>query len=68
MKEKIIAITLVLILIVSFSGCLGPEPVQNITKDDKIDSKEKASDKTAEVSDDLEGLSGSLKDLDDELG
>lgn len=61
MKNKIIAIVLVLILIVSFSGCLGP-PATTEETDEKIKSKEEAADKTAEVGDDLEGLGGSLKD------
>ncbi|MBU2100267.1 hypothetical protein KKG83_03570 [Candidatus Micrarchaeota archaeon] len=64
--KKIIAIALVLILIVGFTGCFQEPPKEEITK--KIESDKEASDKKAEVSEDLDALGDSLKELDDELG
>ncbi len=63
MKKIIIGI-LILVLIVSFSGCFEQTPEAK----EKITSKEEASKTTVEISEDLDGLSGSLKELDDELG
>jgi uncharacterized lipoprotein YehR (DUF1307 family) len=66
--KKVIAGFLVLILIVSFSGCFERATPKEEKKEEKIESKEEASKTTAEVSEDIEGLSGSLKKLDEELG
>ncbi len=67
--KKVIAVFLILVLIVSLTGCFQDPTPPPIEKDDeKIKSDEDASDKTAEIGDDLEGLSGTLKDLDDDLG
>lgn len=59
MAKKLIAITMILlVLIVGISGCTI----------DKVSNEEEASDKVLEVSETMDDISGTLEEVDSDLG